>query len=66
MGKPPQLRLYQGADHRIYIVTRNNRPELNFTETVASIETEIINDNVIVTIRRVDEAVTGPISVVMV
>lgn len=62
----PQLKLQQGADHRVYVVAPSDNYFLGFKETVASIETEIIEGNVIITVRRIDEAVTGPISVVMV
>lgn len=34
--------------------------------TVATVEVEVIEGNVIITVRRIDEAATGPISVVMV
>ena len=65
---PDQPRLVRslGADYSVNIVELPDDPTFGVRKCVAYVETEIIDGNVIVTIRRIDEAVTGPISVVMV
>lgn len=64
---PPQrLARAVGADYSVNIVELPDDPDFGVRKCVAYVEVEIIEDNVILTIRRIDEAATGPISVVIV
>ena len=63
---PRKLARAVGADYSINIVELPDDPMYDVRKCVAYVEVEIIEGNVIVTIRRIDEAVTGPISVVIV
>lgn len=62
MAVQDALARVQAADFRTCIVWRSDR----FPEgvTVGTVETEIINGQVVVTISRFDEAKFGPVAVV--